>query len=159
MASEADSRTGNSAQFSGSAGRAKPPDDDANPLGTTEPDSSSPRPPVTPPSIRTAPSVKAPLRLIPPLCFRTHEPVRITLNRCRDAPSASPILRKLSNKQAAPLAASPGHALATLPTPPSMIVHEPQPSAPCSPLCRRFLGRANPVQRSPASLSTQIALA
>src|SRR5271170_7548507 len=94
-----------SAQFSGSVGKANPPGDEAPPK-PTEPDSWSPRPPVMPPSIRTAPSVKAPLRLIPPLCLRTHELVRTTLGVCVRVDVLRQILRSFAkfrmNERSAP---------------------------------------------------------
>jgi len=70
---DAVSLTGKSLQFSGSVGKTTSlKDGKLGPDDVTAPESSCPRPPVTPPSIKTAPSVKAPLRLIPTLCFRTH---------------------------------------------------------------------------------------
>jgi hypothetical protein len=108
---------GRSAQFSGSAGRANPPSDghDGTLAAVTELDSSCPRPPVTPPSVRTNPSVKAPLRLIPPLRLRTHARARTILNLRRCLPSLSPGFRKALATRAIPLAAVSGLLSATPP--------------------------------------------
>src|SRR5260370_22424809 len=70
--------TGKSLQFSGSLGN-MPPRDGSVPafdVTSTGLERSSPSAPATPPSIRTAPTVKAPLRFIKPLCSRAHAPVQ-----------------------------------------------------------------------------------
>ena len=85
--------------------------------GVTEPDSSCPRPPVTAPSVRTTASVKAPLRLIPPLCLKTHARVRTTPSLCRCRPSHSLTLCKSSTTRAIPRRRT-RLRLASLPTAP-----------------------------------------
>src|SRR5438552_6706447 len=77
---------GRSLQFSGSLGTAPPHDGKIPTLdgASTAPDRSSPPAPVTSPSIRTAPSVKAPLRIIKPHRSRAHPPVQTPGRRSRE---------------------------------------------------------------------------